>query len=149
MTELLIRDEKFLMMVPYLQGIWINNRLAVVFSDNQYGYTWSDYMFINRFDNPYSSVKFGDFGMNNRVDASADPIYSYEFDLIFSQTEEEAAQFEKLYSIQRATPFMWPSLNCLDLWEGQGIENVMVKGFKSTHLTLNNWRIELKLITNV
>ena len=104
---------------------------------------------INRSENPFTSINFTTYGMNNRVYSSGEPVYSYEFDLTFLQTEEETAKFEKYYSIQRSTPFIWPNLNCLDLWEGQDIENVMIKGFKSTHLSLDNWKIELKLITNV
>ena len=56
MTKLLIQDEDFLPIAPYLQGVWINNRLAVVFSDNQYGYTWSNYDFDGRFDNPFFRI---------------------------------------------------------------------------------------------
>ena len=56
MAKLLIGDEDFLPIAPYLQGLWINNRLAVVFSDNQYGYTWSNYDFDGRFDNPFFRI---------------------------------------------------------------------------------------------
>ena len=38
--------------LPFLNGIWLDNRLVGIFSDNEYGKTWSGY----NFDNPFFRV---------------------------------------------------------------------------------------------
>lgn len=49
----LMSEDEVFMSVPFLMGIWINDCLVGVISDNQYGRTWSNYACPSRFDNPF------------------------------------------------------------------------------------------------
>lgn len=42
-------DYDLIEMLPFLNGIWLGNRLVGIFSDNEYGKTWSEYNFENPF----------------------------------------------------------------------------------------------------
>jgi hypothetical protein len=70
-------------------------------------------------------------------------------DTPFSSASLQAAQIEKFYNTQRSTPFVWPSLDCLDLFEGQETDNVMITSFRSTPIDLDNWRVNMRIVTNV
>ena len=52
-TKLFISNEEDIWFAPDLKGVWVDDRLVAVFSDNQYGRSWADYSFDSRFDNPY------------------------------------------------------------------------------------------------
>ena len=104
---------------------------------------------INKQETPYSAAAFGDFGTNTEVDGSGEPIFSFTVDLTFSQTQLQAAQIEKFVNTQRSTPFVWPSLTCLDLFEGQATDNVMIVGFSTSPAALDDWRLTIRIVTNV
>ncbi len=104
---------------------------------------------VNKRDTPFNSASFGDYGSNIEVDDSGEPIFGFTIDLTFSQTRLQAAQIEKYYNAQRSTPFVWPSLDCLDLFEGQEADNVMITNFRSTPIDLDNWRVNMRIVTNV
>jgi hypothetical protein len=104
---------------------------------------------INKRDLPFSSASFGDYGSNIEVGNSGEPIFGFTIDLSFSQTELQTAQIEKYYNTQRSTPFIWPSLDCLDLFEGQATDNIMITSLRTSPVDLDSWRINMRIVTNV
>lgn len=104
---------------------------------------------LNKTGSVFLSEEFGSFGNTVPVDSSGKPIKSYSFPLSFIQTEEEAGNIEKFYSIQRTTPFLWLGLDCLDLFIDVATDEVMITKLSSTRLEFNNWKVNLTIITNV
>jgi len=104
---------------------------------------------INKRDLPFSAASFGDYGSNIEVDDSGEPIFGFTINLTFSQTRLQAAQIEKYYNTHRSTPFVWPSLDCLDLFEGQATDNVMITALNTSPVDLDHWRVTMRIVTNV
>ena len=104
---------------------------------------------LERDNTPFQSSEFGDYGNSVVIGTSVDPAKKYEFPLVFSQNETDTASLEKIYSLQRSTPFLWTGLDCLELFADVGTENVMIKSLSTTHLEIDNWRVNLTIITNV
>jgi hypothetical protein len=100
-------------------------------------------------NNSFVSDEFGSYGNTVTIGASSLPVKKHVFTLPFIQTEEETANIEKFYYIQRSTPFLWTGLDCLDLFGDVLIENVMITKLSSTLLKYNEWKVNLTIITNV
>jgi hypothetical protein len=104
---------------------------------------------LNKREKVFSSASFGDYGSNIEVDETGEPINSFVFDLTFKQKTSETAQIEKYYNEQRSTPFVWPTLDCLDLFEGQATDNVMITKLSTKRDDVNHWTSKIRIVTNV
>ncbi len=104
---------------------------------------------LNTEHNSFVSEEFGSYGNTVTIGVSSLPVKSHTFNLQFIQTEEETANIEKFYSIQRSTPFLWTGLDCLDLFEDVLTDKVMITKLSSTLLKYNDWKVNLTIITNV
>ena len=104
---------------------------------------------LSKQEKVFSSASFGDYGSNIEVDDSGEPINSFVFDLTFKQKTSETAQIEKYYNTQRSTPFVWPTLDCLDLFEGQATDSVMITKLSTKRDDVNNWTSKIRIVTNV
>ena len=104
---------------------------------------------LNKQEKVFSSASFGDFGSNIEVDETGEPINSFTFDLTFKQKTGETAQIEKFYNTQRSTPFVWPTLDCIDLFEGQATDDVMITKLSTKRDDVNHWTSKIRIVTNV
>ena len=104
---------------------------------------------IGKNENDFTLQKFGEFGMITEVNSSLDPVNNYILDIVFAQTFDEAAQIEKYYNTQRSTPFLLSNISNIDLFPNQDTDNVIIGGLKTNRVGLNDWRLSLRLITNV
>ena len=104
---------------------------------------------LNTEHNSFVSEEFGSYGNTVTIGSSSLPVKKYIFNLQFLQTEEETANIEKFYSVQRSTPFLWTGLDCLDLFQDVLTDNVMITKFSSTLMKYNEWQVNLTIITNV
>jgi hypothetical protein len=104
---------------------------------------------LGKNDKPHTSAAFGDYGTNIEVDESGEPINNFTIDLTFIQNEEQTAQIEKFYNTQRSTPFLWPALNQLDLFEGQETDNVMITELSTNKDSIKFWTSKMRIVANV
>lgn len=125
--------------IPYTQD---------VFPDGANIQTPVDRQIVKK-ESTHSSLRHADRGKNIEVDSSGVPISAYDISIVLDQTFAEASEIEKFVHRQRATPFVFTQLNFLYLFPDQDTKEVMIKGLVSTRINHNNWRLTLKLSSNV
>jgi hypothetical protein len=104
---------------------------------------------ISKRENAYDLLEFGQSGTFTDVNTGGDPLKNYILDIPLAQTFDEAARIEKYFHTQRAVPFLMSDISFINLFPDQATENVMMTGLVTNRVGLNDWRLSLKLITNV
>lgn len=99
----------------------------------------------NKKQNDLQTDRFGDYGMITKVDAFDETLSSVVVRFTFAQDEQETAQIEKFVNTQRSDLFFWEGLECLDLLYNQDIKRVMITGFATQYVNLNDWRVSLEV----
>jgi hypothetical protein len=104
---------------------------------------------INKNQSSYDLLEFGESGMITEVKADGNAVKNYILDIPLAQNFEEAARIEKYFFDQRAVPFLMTDIDYINLFATQATDNVMITGLTTSRVDLNDWRLSLKLITNV
>lgn len=100
---------------------------------------------IDKFQNAYSSLKYGTFGMHTVVGIDGNPAHAYMIDQNIIANSYDTARFEKFVNTQRSVPFIWPDANAPFWFEGQDLNEVLILDFKSEYISFDKWSVNLKL----
>jgi hypothetical protein len=100
-------------------------------------------------ESEFTALAYGDYGKNIEVDDNGVPVSAYDISVVLDQTFAKASEIEKFCATQRTEPFVFTQLNFLYLFPDQDTKKVMIRDLISTRVGHNNWRLTLKLSTNV